>query len=179
MSSAATQETLSKLAEPPSADTVTLLLKCHKSTTLLSVLPTTPFAEIKGLLLAALQTRGITTLPNSMSPLPENGDDLEFGVLVDQKDASKGWVPLEIKEQEVAGSKGGKKKAGGTNNVMNANPVGAGLSDGSWIAYRLKVSSKDNQTEEVLEEGTPEIDIPADIGWDVVLPTFEDEEGNE
>lgn len=180
MASAGAQETLSELADPPSADTITLLLKCHKSTTLLSVLPTKPFAEIKVLLLAALQSRGLTTLPNSISPLPENADDLEFGVLADKKDASKGWVLLEIKEQEVTGSKGGKKRVGGKNSILNDNPVGAGLSDGSWIAYRLRVPSKEGQAEEQeLEEGTPEIDIIAEVGWDVVIPSFDDEEENE
>jgi len=179
MTSAVTQDTLSELAQPPSADTITLLLKCHKSTTLLSVLPTTPFEEIKVLLVAALQSRGVTTLPNSASPLPKDADDLEFGVLKDKKDASKGWVLLEIREQEVTGSKGGKKKVGGKDSILNQNPVGAGLNDGAWIAYRLKVPSKDIQADsEILEDanGTPEIDIMADVGWDVVMPTFDDED---
>ncbi|KIV82784.1 hypothetical protein PV11_04863 [Exophiala sideris] len=164
------------LAELPTPEMITLLFKCHKSTTLLSVLPTTPFPEIKALLLDALQSRKVETMPNSSIPLPENPEKIEFGVLADKKDASKGWVPLEIKEQEITGAKGIKKKVGGKNSVLNESPLGAGLTDGSWVAYRVKPSQKETQDDEMKDDaGTPEIDIEEDPGWDVVIASFEDE----
>lgn len=177
MASTADQQVLAELGHPPSAETITLLFKCHKSTTLLSVHPTRPFTDIKVLLLAALKARGLSTLPGSSSPLPENAEDLEFGVLADKKDASKGWIPLKIKERVVTGSKGGNKKVGGNNSVMNESPLGASLTDGSLVAYRLKVSSKEMQVdEEDLDKGTPEVEMEDDGEWNVVLPTFDDDE---
>ncbi|KAK5561847.1 hypothetical protein LTR46_000652 [Exophiala xenobiotica] len=161
-----------QLAELPTADMITLLFKCHKTITVLSVLPDRPFSEIKALLLAALQSRNLTTIPNSDVPLPEDPDNLEFGVLADKKDASKGWVPLTIKEQEIKGPKATKKKTGGDKSVLNESPLGAGLAAGSWVAYRLK--AKSNLSEDVdMEgaEGTPDIQLR----WDVVLPSFDDE----
>lgn len=168
------------LAALPTPDMITLLFKCHKSTTVLSVLPTTPFTEIKQLLLAALQSRNVKTVPNTTTPLPEDPEDFEFGVLADRRDASKGWVPLAIKEQEVSGAKGAKKKIGGKNSVLNESPLGAGLTDGSWVAYRIKPAQREGQKgdqdeEMTLGEDIPEIEIDEDPGFDVVLPSFEDE----
>ncbi|KIW31086.1 uncharacterized protein PV07_02768 [Cladophialophora immunda] len=164
------------LAELPTPDMITLLFKCHKSTTALSVLPTRPFPEIKALLLAALESRNLKTLPDSSAPLPEDPEELEFGVLADKKDPSKGWVPMDIKEQEVTGPKGTKKKVGGKHSVLNLNPLGAGLGDGAWVAYRLKVKQKEPQVEdEDHEGGTPDVEIDEDPGFDVILPSFEEE----
>src|ERR1700712_4950573 len=136
------------LAELPTPDTITLLFKCHKTTVALSVLPTKPFAEIKPLLLGALQSRNVKTFPNSEVPLPENSEELEFGVLADKKDASKGWVPVEIREQEISGPRGTKKKVGGKESILNQNPLGAGLNDGAWVAYRMKQERKVLQVQE-------------------------------
>ncbi|EXJ61788.1 hypothetical protein A1O7_02218 [Cladophialophora yegresii CBS 114405] len=165
-----------ELATLPTPDMITLLLKCHKSTVALSVLPTTPFAEIKPLLLGALQSRNLRTLPNSDTPLPEDPEDLEFGVLADKKDASKGWVPMSIRAQEVTGPRGTKKKVGGKDSVLTESPLGAGLSDGAWIAYRVKPERKEPNIEDDDEaEDTPNFDIDGDVGFDVVIPSFEDE----
>jgi len=169
---------LDDLTELPTPDTITLLFKCHKSTTALSVLPTKPFTEIKPLLLAALQSRNVTTLPNTEMPLPEDPEELELGVLADKKDASKGWVPMYIKEQELSGPKGTKKKVGGKDSVLNQSPLGAGLSDGAWVAYRIKVQQKQPVVEhDDSETGSPdvEMDMDEDPGFDVIIPSFEDE----
>lgn len=164
------------LAELPTPDMITLLFKCHKSTTVLSVLPTKPFTEIKGLLLAALQSRNFKTLPNSTTPLPDDPEDVELGVLVDKKDASKGWRPMEIKEHEVTGPRGAKKKVGGKKSVLNESPLGAGLGDGAWIAYRVKGIQKQPEDQDAgTEDGTPDIEIEEDPGWDVVIPSFDDD----
>jgi hypothetical protein len=109
-----------------------------------------------------------------LQSLPENPEDLELGVLIDKKDPSKGWVPVDIKEQELAGPKGTKKKVGGRKSILNESPLGAGLSDGTWIAYRITHQPK--QPQEELEDGTPDVDVEEDPGWDVVIPSFEEEE---
>lgn len=165
-----------ELAELPTPDMVTLLFKCHKSTTVLSVLPAKSFAEIKALLLAALQSRDIKVIPNSTLPLPTDPEDFELGLLADKKDPSKGWIPLEIKERELTGPKGVKSKVGGKKSVLNESPLGAGLTDGSWVAYRVKAGPKEPDDKDAAEsDGTPDVEIDEDPGWDVVLPSFDDE----
>ena len=167
------------LAALPTPDMITLFLKCHKSTTLLSVSPTKPFPEIKALLLAALQARNITTVPNSTTPLPANPEDFEFGVLADKKDPEKGWVPMELKEQETTVAKGARKKAGGPKSGSSDTPEAAGLTDGSWVAYRVKTTEKEKgqlDEEADFEKGIPDIEIDEDPGWDVVLPSVVDDE---
>jgi len=165
------QSTTQALGDAPTPDHITLLLKHHKSTTLLSVLPTQSFTEIKPLLLAALRSRHVDVLPNTETPLPSDPEDIEFGALADRKDPSRGWVPLEIKEQDVTDTKGVKRKVGGKRSVLNDSPAGAGLVDGSWLAYRIKTIRP--QDDGVSSPGDV-IDID-DPGWDVVLPSFEDE----
>jgi len=169
------------LAALPTPDYITLLFKHHKSTTVLSVPPMQPFPQIKSLLLAALRSRNITTMPNSTIPLPTSPEDLELGVLADRKDPSKGWVPMEIKEQEVADAKGGKRKLGGRKSALNESPLGAGLVDGSWVAYRIKPARQEKENETHVEEKDviEDVDIDEDPGWDVVLPSFEEEEEGE
>lgn len=173
---AATVDATESLSRLPTPDSITLLFKHHKSTTLLSVLPSTPFIEIKALLLAALRSRNITTLPGSPTALPEDAQDLEFGILSDKKDPSQGWVSLEISEDDNAGSRGNKKKVAGKGNAMNQSPTGAGLTDGTWIAYRLKSTSVSSSRDpRGSEPSSPEVEIEEDPGWNVVLPSFDDE----
>lgn len=170
-----------ELAELPTPDMITLLFKCHKSTTALSVLPTKAFPEIKPLLLGALQSRNVKMMPNSTVPLPEDPEELEFGVLVDKKDPNKGWVLLEVKEQEVAGARNAKKKSVGKDSPLGLSPLGLGLADGAWVAYRIKVQQKSlegkdkDEDDDGQEPGTPDIEIDEDPGFDVVIPTFEDD----
>jgi len=165
-----------RLVALPTPDMVTLLFKCHKSTTVLSVLPTDPFATIKDLLLAALRSRNITTLPNSTTPLPEDPKDLELGVLADKKDPGKGWVNLESQDLELTSTQGSKRKSAVKGSAGTQCPLAAGLGDGSWVAYRLKPSQQTPHNGDAhLEEGTPDVEIDEDPGWDVILPTFDDD----
>ncbi|KAJ9645618.1 uncharacterized protein PV06_07708 [Exophiala oligosperma] len=168
------------LAELPTPEMITLLFKCHKSTTVLSILPDTPFSEIKTLLLSALRSRNVTTLPNTDTPLPQDPEQLELGVLADKKDASKGWVPLMIKEQEFKGAKGSKKKIGGEASVLNESPSGAGLNDGTWIAYRFNAKQKMSEDVDMVEaDGNSDMDFAEDPDWDVIIPSFDDEDDND
>jgi hypothetical protein len=175
----------------PSQGHITLLFKHHKSTVLLSVSPTQPFSEIKTLLLAVLKSRSIDSSQgpsSSIGLLPSDPDELEFGVLIDKKDPGKGWTSL---TQPVSnGDLKGKKKstgaversklsAGTTSGVANS-PESAGLVDGSFVAYRIRSSpsSKKQPPSEDKDEDEEDGDVEAqdDPKWDVILPTFEDDE---
>jgi hypothetical protein len=159
----------------PEPEQLTLLFKNGKQTVLLSVDPSRLFSEIKALLLAALKSRNIVSIRNVADgprvPISKP-EDIEFGVLVDRKDATKGWVPLYIGEQEVLDSRAGKKKARGKTNTSNQSPEGAGLTDGSWIAFRVKVASQKEVRDD--DEGDEDdMETDEDPGWNVALPTFE------
>jgi hypothetical protein len=133
----------------------------------------TPFDEIKTLLLAALKSRNIDTLPNSNTLLP-NPDNLEFGVLVDKKDLSKGWQPLVSTGRSIGNGKA--RKSGGRDAAIDDTPSGAGLGDGSWVAYRVKKTQSGAATNDEDTDGdSPDVDIDEDPGFDVVVPSYDDE----
>ena len=163
----------------PSQSHITLLLKHHKSTTLLSVSPSQSFPEIKSLLLSALKSRGITSLstPNGEPlPLPSDPDDLGFGILAEKKDPSKGWISLE----SIDSTKPSKKSPGRPKVPAGANtPDAAGLGDGSIVAYRIRKPGKGKEREKSVgddEDEDLDVDVENDPGWDVILPSFEDED---
>ncbi len=159
---------------------ITLLLKHRKSTTLLSISPSQPFSEIKSLLLAALRSRDITSLSTTQAtqvPLPSDSDDLEFGILADKKDPTKGWISLD----SYTFSKDKKKVPGRSKVTAGANsPEAAGLGDGGLVAYRLRKPNKGKEREKSVDSDDEDVDVDIamddDHGWDVVLPTFEDED---
>lgn len=152
----------------PTPEHNTLLLKNHKQTVLLSVLPTTPIPEIKSLLLAAIKSLNIDSIGNQS--VPEAAEDIEFGILKNKKDPGEGWVPLIIKETDSGDGKLGKKKPAGKKNLLNESSAGAGLVDGSIIAFRFK--TKDQPVE---VEDDDEMELEADPGWIVIMPSYEDE----
>ena len=153
----------------PTPEHITLFLKQHKHTVLLSVIPTTPFAEIKSLLLATLQSRNVTLIDGA--PLPNEPEEIEFGVLRNKRNPAEGWVSLDVKEMEVYDTKGGKRKVGGPKSVLNESPAGAGLSDGSMLAFRFRTKRKEDSPED-----NDNMEIEDDPGWNVILPSYDDEE---
>jgi hypothetical protein len=181
----------------PTPEHITLLLKNHKQTVLLSVMPTTPFAEIRSLLLAALQSRNITSIDGA--PLPDEPEEIEFGVLRNKRNPAEGWVPLDVKEMEVGDARGGKRKVGGKQSVLNESPAGASLGDGSMLAFRFRAQGKKSvlnegfagaslgdesilafrfqtQGKEDAPEDDDNVEIEDDPGWNVILPSYDDEE---
>jgi hypothetical protein len=164
---------LASLAEMPSPLHITLLFKCARHTVLLSVLPSTSFSEIGSLLLLALQARNITSIADTPVPSPDQGDQVEFGIPKDKKDLKKGFVSLDLAGKVLADGKGGKRKSGGNKSAPTENPAGAGLVDGSILAFRFK-SQADVVMQE--EEDDDEVNGPDDPGWNVELPRYEDEE---
>lgn len=167
----------------PQPSHITLLLRHHKSATLISVSPTQSFDSIKDLLLSALKARNISSLPNASNPsnptpLPASSNHLEFGVLIDRKDASKGWTLL---TPDLAASASAKKKPA-TKPADVDTPAGLGLTDGSWLAYRVRSAGVEEDDEaKVNLDGDVVVDVNMadDPGWDVILPAFEDEEDME
>jgi hypothetical protein len=92
-------------------------------------------------------------------------------------------VPLVIKEVEVGDVKGGKRKVGGKNSVLNESPAGAGLGDGSMLAFRFRTKPKEGALErenenenEDEDEDEDEMEIEDDPGWNVILPSYDDDE---
>lgn len=170
------------IATLPQPSHITLLLRHHKSTTLLSVSPIQSFESIKDLLLAALKARNISSLHNDSdpadpTPLPSSAADLEFGVLIDKKDASKGWTLL---TPELAAASSSTKKKPASKTADANSPAGAGLADGGWLAYRVRKAPAAEGDEAKLDEnGDVDVEMEEDPGWDVVLPSFEDDEDAE
>ena len=93
--------------------------------------------------------------------VPTDPENLVFGLPVDKNDISKGWIALEVPEVEdidVAKGKGVKKGS-----VLNQNPLGAGLQDHATLAFKFK------------EAGAGD-DTTMDTDFDVIMPSYEDDE---
>ena len=148
----------------PNPQLWTLRFKQHKVTILLFVEQTESFTSIKAEILQVLKERGLTELNGQ--PIPSDPEDIILAVLVDKNDPSKGWVGLDIPAMEIEDETRPKKKIGGKKSVLNANPLGAGLKDGTMLAFKFR---KDHA--KVDDDG---LDID-DNGWDVIIPSYEEE----
>ncbi|RDW57566.1 uncharacterized protein DSM5745_11461 [Aspergillus mulundensis] len=140
----------------------TLLFKKHRTTVLLLLPPSQTIEATKTKLVEALRARGLKDINGD--PIPEDPAEIEFGVAVDKNDLEKGWTSLEASDTEDDAPKrgAGKKAAALTLKVAEFN-------SGQSIAFRFRRKSdigSNNPSD--LELGDP--------GWDVVLPTFEDED---
>ncbi|KAL8730971.1 MAG: hypothetical protein Q9181_004484 [Wetmoreana brouardii] len=143
----------------PNPQYLTLRFKKHKITILLFVSARDTIDSIKQKLLDTLKATAVSQINGDL--LPSKPDDIIFGVLIDKNDPSQGWVGLEIPEvEDDAGKKGTTK-----NSVLNKTPLGAGLKDGSVLAFKFRGegSSGDGMN---IEDG----------GWDVIMPSFDDED---
>ena len=96
---------------------------------------------------------------------------MEFGTPKDKKDLKKGFTSIDMAEEELLDGKGGKKKASGNKAMPNENPASAGLVDGSILAFRFR-----SQNEAEMEEDEDEARIIDDLGWNVEVPRYDDEE---
>jgi hypothetical protein len=109
-------------------------------------------------------------------PPPNQAGRVEFGVPKNKKDLARGFVSLDTAEEELADSKGGKRKVNGDSAAAKETPAGAGLVDGSVLAFRFK-SEDDVGQEDAGEDGdSDEAQVPADPGWIVELPRYDDDE---
>ncbi|KAI4285080.1 MAG: hypothetical protein L6R38_000921 [Xanthoria sp. 2 TBL-2021] len=149
-------------AEKPNPQQLTLRFKSHKTTILLLVAPHDSLTSIKAKLLEAMKVANISEIQGR--PLPTTPDDVLLGVLIDSDDPGEGWTDLEIPEKEDDTHKKGPKKS----SVLNASPVGAGVKDGSVLAFKFRTETSD----------ADDLDMGDNV-WDVVMPTFDDEEGSQ
>ena len=142
---------------------------------MLHVEPETSFDKIRAALLSTLSATILPPyIPEEYRPLPTDPSVIEFGTAKDRWNLSKGWLPLEIPD---AGSKKARK------GVLNDSPAGAGLRDGSALAFRFKGSaSADEREEEEGEGGEDEAGDDEDGTerarkrrkvWDVVHPSLD------
>ncbi|KAI3139054.1 uncharacterized protein N7518_006752 [Penicillium psychrosexuale] len=143
---------------------VTVLFKKHKTTILLMLQPHESLYFIKKRLLDALKSRNITNINGDI--VPDSTSDVEFGEPVDRADLEKGWKRLQA---DVPGmdNEGAPKR----NMNKNDSPtvMEAGLENGYSIAFRFHKSTED-------QNGGLDMDLDGeDPGWDVIMPTYEDE----
>ncbi|KAF3386523.1 hypothetical protein F1880_000556 [Penicillium rolfsii] len=137
----------------------TLLFKKHKTTVLLSLQSHEPLTAAKEKLLEALQSRNVTDVNGD--PVPSDPTLIELGVPVDRSDLEKGWKLLQTDEAKATA---GKKASSGT-------ILAAGLASGHLVAFRFRKPGDVPASDEV--DGDIELNDP---GWDVVMPSFDDEE---
>ncbi|KAL8785173.1 MAG: hypothetical protein Q9213_003520 [Squamulea squamosa] len=146
----------------PNPQQFTLRFRCHKTTILLLVPPHDSLTSVKTKLLEAIKATGATEVHGQT--LPTNPDDVLLGVPVNMNEPGEGWTGLEFPEIEEDTRKKGPKKSG----VHNASPSGAGLKDGSLLAFKFRTVASDADD---LDMNTNE--------WDVVMPSFDDEESSQ
>ncbi|KAL8629314.1 hypothetical protein Q9189_004963 [Teloschistes chrysophthalmus] len=142
-----------------SSQQLTLLFKQHKTTVLLLVSSLDTFDSIKEKLLGTLKDTGVTEI-NGHS-VPSEPDEVILGVPIDKNDPDRGWVGLDIPGAKDDGAKDRKTK----DPILNSTPSGAGCKDGAVFAFRFGEKESDDD-EMDFEEGK----------FDVVMPTFEDDE---
>ncbi|KAK2757030.1 hypothetical protein FQN54_004999 [Arachnomyces sp. PD_36] len=146
----------------------TLLFKKNKVTILLLLSPSQTIASVKETLLKALKSREITEIAGE--PVPESAAGIELGVPIDRNDLERGWQKLEVPAQGV---KDGDKKrvAGGKDSILNTTLNGAHIKDAQSLAFRFREVTGDDKEDELEQQSD-------DPGWDVLIPTYDDEEGD-
>ncbi|KAL5343302.1 hypothetical protein BJX70DRAFT_353727 [Aspergillus crustosus] len=144
----------------------TLLFKKHRTTVLLMLPPSESIPNTKTALLKALQARSLREINGDT--VPENPLEIEFGVAVDKNDLEKGWTSLEgLKlEDDDAPKRGSAKKA------ASLSLKAVDISNGQSIAFRFRNGQKDGSSDPA------DLDLE-DPGWDVIVPSLDDEEEEE
>lgn len=179
----------------PSPSTWTIRFKHHKTTVLLHIEASQTISSIKEELLNVLKQ----TCPDGTSEgtlLPESGEEIQLARPLDINDVSAGWRRLAAGDSVGKGkmSKGkGKEKAGSeiTAKGVDAESLKSlGFKDNAVLAFRFaseieaeELSGRKTQTD-VLGDEDDEMGLEEDEGdikenWDVVIPTWEDQYGEE
>jgi hypothetical protein len=145
----------------------TLRFKKHKTTVLLMLPAQESIPSAKEKLHNALKARNIREVNGD--PVPEHPADIELGIPIDRNEPEKGWVRLDRQtgeaEDEGTNGAGRPKKRSLADSLQ-----GADIRDGQAIAFRFKRAPGG-----VGEVADSDEDFE-DLGWDVVLPSLDDEE---
>lgn len=120
-------------------------------------------------LLEALKLRGLSDINGD--PIPYDSFDIEFGEPVDRADFEKGWKLLRA-DAPGLDDEGVSKKDKGKGKNESMSLLEAGIENGHTIAFRFRKSNEDQNAD-------LEMDIDEDPGWDVIIPSYEDEEEEE
>jgi hypothetical protein len=120
--------------------------------------PSETIPSAKSALLKALLARGLNDINGD--PVPEDPAEIELGVAVDKNDLEKGWISLEALEFDDEAPKRGVTKS------SSQSLKAAELNNGQAVAFRFRKPRK---------EGSTDVDLE-DPGWDVVVPSLDDEE---
>lgn len=147
----------------PNPRSCTLLFKMHRTTILLSLQPGQTIESSKEALLEALGARGFSEIGGAS--VPQAAADIELGVPVDRNDLEKGWRSLEpVAENDQAAEK-----------ITNGWPTieTAGLDNGHLVAFRFRKSSTGDANGDAAHESDE------NLGWDVEIPRYADEDEEE
>lgn len=114
---------------------------------------------------SALKARGITEINGD--PIPEDPSELEFGIPIDRNELEKGWIRLGVPAEENSDSAtkkpgAGRPKKGSLTDSLQA----ADIRDGQAIAFRFRK----------ITHGEDEDSDFEDPGWDVLIPSLDDDE---
>ncbi|KAB8229114.1 uncharacterized protein BDW43DRAFT_289345 [Aspergillus alliaceus] len=149
----------------------TLLFKKHKTTVLLMLPPSETITTAQSTLLRALRSRGLEEINGD--PVPEDPSDIEFGIAVDKNDLGKGWTKLELQAPQFDEDEAPRRGAG----KKSAAPLtleAAELRDVQPIAFRFRKHSEETKLTDELLDLEQE-----DPGWDVIVPSLDEEEEEE
>jgi hypothetical protein len=189
-----------------------LRFKLNRTTVLLHIDALQTLASVRAELLEALRAThpdGLFkgTLRDSTPveyPLPATPEDIALAKLSDPNDANSGWEAIGddledglIFDEDVGSSAKGKGKGkassvsssrtagrNSTSKSVNDCPQGAGLKDGSVVAFRFRLPEEKARRQRLIE-GSLDVDEIArdgmgdDADWDVVVPTMEETYGEE
>ncbi|EED16570.1 conserved hypothetical protein [Talaromyces stipitatus ATCC 10500] len=145
----------------------TLRFKKHKTTVMLMLPAQASIQSTKEKLHSALRSRGLSQINGD--PIPDDASQIEFGTPIDRNDLEKGWVRIDPKVDENGDSETKKPSAGRPKKgALTDSLQAANIRDGQAIAFRFRKASegKDSDEDEDLE----------DPGWDVSIPSLDDEE---
>jgi hypothetical protein len=129
---------------------------------------TTSITSTKEELYNALRSRDLTEINGDA--LPENPKEIELGVLIDTND-EKTWTLLEQSTVNDEGNRRGTSSRRGSGSTNDISLQTAGIKNNQVIAFRF------SKTGDVESGNTDELDLDLDdAGWDVILPTLDDDE---
>lgn len=124
---------------------LSIRFKHGNHTIFLFVDPTSTFSEVAKELLEILKERypgGLTTsaVPPKKTALPSDASSIEFAVLKNKADTSKGWTPLKTTPEEDT-------------------PASQGIQENSMVAFAIRPEEDEEKADED-EELAFEVDFP-------------------